>query len=159
MGGRERATIDETDKSATRRLAVTVLSFGYKEGPPPLANMVFDVRFLKNPYWVPELRPLSGLDQPVREYVLTQELAVQFLDSLTALLAGVLPRFVEVEIFDFSVAFGCTGGQHRSTALAAALSERLAAMFPEYGIVVRHRDLPGCADGADSSDSGDGGAP
>ena len=151
MTGREQATLKDLGGASTRRLEVTVMSFGYKESAPPLANMVFDVRFLKNPYWIPELRPLTGLDQPVRDYVLKQELAVQFLDSLTALLAGVLPRFVEFEIFDFAVALGCTGGQHRSTALAAALSGRLAAMFPAYSIVTRHRELPSIGS------SGDGG--
>src|SRR5271170_6589757 len=101
-----------------RELAVTILSFGHKAGAPPVANMVFDVRFLKNPFWVPELRPLTGLDKPVREYVLSQEAARDFLDSLMQLLSQLLPKFEELEIYEFSIALGCTGGQHRSAALA-----------------------------------------
>src|SRR5262249_44007620 len=98
--------------SGATTLEVTVMSFGYKEGPPPLTNMVFDVRFLKNPFWIAELRPLSGLDQPVQDYVVKQALAREFLDSLLILLNSVLPRFAELELTDFSIAFGCTGGQH-----------------------------------------------
>ena len=117
------------------------MSFGYKEGPPPLANMVFDVRFLKNPFWVPELRPLSGLDQPVQDYVLKQQLAIDFIDSLTVLLNSVLPRFAELELSEFSIAFGCTGGQHRSVAVVEALAEKLAAAFPHMHVVRLHRQL------------------
>jgi UPF0042 nucleotide-binding protein len=124
-----------------RQLTLNVMSFGYKESTPPLANMVFDVRFLKNPYWVPELRPLTGLDQPVAEYVLTQQLAVDFLDSISAMLANILPRFEELEIDEFSVALGCTGGQHRSTSIAEALARRISESFPNVRVVTQHREL------------------
>lgn len=123
------------------KLTLTVMSFGYKEAAPPLANMVFDVRFLKNPYWVPELRPLTGLDGAVAEYVLTQQLAVDFLDSVCALLSNVLPRFKELEIAEFTVAMGCTGGQHRSTAIAEALAKRIAEVFSDVTVVTQHREL------------------
>jgi len=124
-----------------RRLSVTVMSFGYKEGPPPLANMVFDVRFLKNPYWVPELRPLSGRDAAVQQYVVKQPLALDFLDSLSTLLAVILPRFVDLEIGEFTLALGCTGGQHRSVALVEAVADRLERLFPIYQVIRIHREL------------------
>ncbi len=124
-----------------KKLALTIMSFGYKEGLPPPANMLFDVRFLKNPYWVPELRPLTGLDAPVRDYVLTQPLAVNFLETLFTLLDAILPRFAELELSEFTIAFGCTGGQHRSTAVAEALADRIEDFFPEFEVFRHHREL------------------
>src|ERR1700679_1845228 len=82
------------ESCAKRQLTVKLVSFGYKAAPPPLANVVFDVRFLKNPYWVEELRPLTGLDKPVQDYVLEQPLAQDFLESILTLLAKVLPQVV-----------------------------------------------------------------
>jgi UPF0042 nucleotide-binding protein len=122
-------------------LSVTIMSFGYKEGAPPLANLVFDVRFLKNPYWVEELRPLTGLDPAVQDYVLGQMLANEFLDSVMAMLEKLLPRLIELQIGDFAIAFGCTGGQHRSATLAEALGNRLQERFPEITINRQHREL------------------
>ncbi len=124
-----------------RQLSITVCSFGYKAGTPPVANIVLDVRFLQNPYWVPELRPLTGLDSPVREYVLTQSGALELLDSLTELLSKILPRVADLGIFEFSIAFGCTGGQHRSAALAEALAERLEKIYPKFAVSRHHREL------------------
>lgn len=123
------------------RFSVTVMSFGYKSGPPPTANMVFDVRFLKNPFWVPELRPLTGRDQAVAEYVLSQKAAGEFLDSLMALLETVLPRFQELGIEEFSLALGCTGGQHRSTALVEAIARRMSETHPQLSVKRVHREL------------------
>lgn len=120
---------------------VTVMSFGYKSGAPPQANVVFDVRFLKNPYWVDELRPLTGLDARVQNYVLEQPLAKDFLESLTELLNKVLPRVAKLKLKEFTVALGCTGGQHRSATIAEALAEILAKNFPHYAIVTVHREL------------------
>jgi len=122
-------------------LEVVITSFGYKEGPPPPANVVFDVRFLKNPYWIAELRPLTGLDPQIQKFVLEQPLAVEFLDSVTALLAKVLPSFDELNIDSFEIAFGCTGGQHRSCAMAEALALSLEKMFPSFRILRQHREL------------------
>lgn len=122
-------------------LAVTVMSFGYKEGAPPSANVVFDVRFLKNPFWVEELRPLTGMDRPVQDYVLGQPLADEFLNSVVRLLETLLPRLVELKIPDFSIAFGCTGGQHRSATMVEALCDRLRQMYPQYRISRVHREL------------------
>lgn len=123
------------------KLLVTIASFGYKEGPPPPANVVFDVRFLKNPFWVPELRSLTGLDEPVRKFVLGQPAASEFLDSFTELLSSTLPRFVEQDVREFTIALGCTGGQHRSVALVETLAEKIEQCFPEYQVVTLHREL------------------
>ncbi len=122
-------------------LEVTIISFGYKEGAPPPANVIFDVRFLKNPFWVEELRPLTGMDRPVQEYVLQQPLADDFLNSVVKLMENLLPRLVELKIPDFTIAFGCTGGQHRSATMVEALSDRLSQLYPQYSILRQHREL------------------
>jgi len=127
------------DKNAP--LEITVVSFGYKEGPPPVAGMVFDVRFLKNPYWVEELRPMTGLDKPVSDFVLEQVLAADFLDSLLDLFKRTLPQFSQLDVAELTVAFGCTGGQHRSVALTEALAARLKEAFPQYTVKSAHREL------------------
>lgn len=134
-------------------LQIIITSFGYKQGPPPLANIVFDVRFLKNPYWVEELRPLTGRDNAVQQYVLEQDLAQDFLESMKGLLAKVLPKMAELKVGKFVIAFGCTGGQHRSATLVEKLADELAAAYPDYKVVKQHRELDktedaGTADGA-----------
>jgi hypothetical protein len=125
------------DRVRTRdRMLVTCVAFGYKHGMPPEAAWVADVRFLDNPYWVPELRPLTGLDEPVREYVLGQPAAVRALDGLAALLGGLLDEYARRGRMELTVAFGCTGGRHRSVAMAAEMARRLEAID---GIDVRLR--------------------
>lgn len=135
------AANSSSGSAGIKPLSVTVLSFGYKSGPPPVANMLFDVRFLKNPFWVPELRSLTGLDRPVKEYVLEQRAAADFLDSLLELLCRVLPRFAELDVREFSIALGCTGGQHRSAALVEELAERIQESFPGFKVRRLHREL------------------
>jgi RNase adapter protein RapZ len=134
-------------------LQILVTSFGYKQGPPPLANIVFDVRFLKNPYWVEELRPLTGRDNQVQQ-VLEQELAQDFLESMKGLLAKVLPKMAELKVEKFVIAFGCTGGQHRSATLVEKLADELAAAYPDYDVIKQHRELDKLADndGAGTAD-------
>lgn len=122
-------------------LTVHIVSFGFKNGPPPLANLVLDVRFLKNPYWVESLRPLTGLDTPVAEYVLEQDLAREVLDNLETLLAATLPAMLSVKADSFVIALGCTGGVHRSTAMVEALAGQVRKNHPEYRVVTEHRDL------------------
>ena len=124
-----------------KKFQILITSFGYKAGSPPPANMLFDVRFLQNPYWVEELRPLTGLDKPVQDYVLSQPLAQEFLTSCIGLLELVLPHMEAREMPDFTVAFGCTGGQHRSTSVALAAAEKLRDLFPDYMIRICHREL------------------
>jgi UPF0042 nucleotide-binding protein len=109
------------------RLGVTVVSFGFRFGIPTHADLVLDVRFLPNPYFVPELRPYPGTDPKVADYVLSQPDARAFLERLQDLLAFLLPRYRSEGKSYLTIAIGCTGGKHRSVALAAALSERLSA--------------------------------
>jgi UPF0042 nucleotide-binding protein len=136
-------------KSATERngktgpLEVTVMSFGYKEGAPPTANLVFDVRFLKNPYWIEELKPLTGRDPAVQDYVLQQQVAVDFLKSIVHMLDTLLPKLEEMGISDFSIAFGCTGGQHRSATMVEALASQLKERYAHLQIHKVHRELDG----------------
>ena len=110
-----------------RGLDVTVLSFGYKYGLPAEADLVFDARFLPNPFYVDELREKSGLDLPVREYVFSSRQARTFLEQLEAMLEFLIPLYIEEGKLSLTVAIGCTGGRHRSVALAAALNDHLLA--------------------------------
>ncbi len=107
-------------------MQTSVISFGYKHGIPLDVDLVFDCRFLPNPFWVEELRPFSGLDDPVRDYVLGQPESVGFLEKVDDLLTSILPAFVREGKSYLTIAMGCTGGRHRSVVLAHALAERLA---------------------------------
>jgi UPF0042 nucleotide-binding protein len=121
------------------RLGVTVVSFGFRFGIPTHADMVLDVRFLPNPYFVPELKPFPGTDPKVAEFVLGQPDAKAFLERLSELCGFLLPRYRSEGKSYLTLAIGCTGGKHRSVALAGALAERLEAA----GQPVRlwHRDV------------------
>jgi UPF0042 nucleotide-binding protein len=125
------------DSDATR---VTVVSFGFKYGLPSDADGVADARFLPNPFWVPELRNQSGLDEPVREYVLGSEGALDFVDAYAAALAPVLGGYRRENKRHATIAVGCTGGKHRSVAIAEELGHRLREL-PGVTVNVRHRDL------------------
>ncbi len=120
-------------------MQTTVSSFGFKHGLPLDVDLVFDCRFLPNPHWVESLRPLTGLDAPVRDYVLGQPATSDFLDHLEALLVPLLPEFVREGKTYLSIAFGCTGGHHRSVTIAEEMARRLrrAGVDP----VVIHRDV------------------
>lgn len=120
-------------------LSIVVLSFGFKNGLPIDADLVTDVRFLPNPHWIPELRPRTGLEAPVREYVLGQPGAIEFLDRLHGLIQVVVPGYLTEGKHQMTIGVGCTGGKHRSTAIATALGERLAA--DGHRVSVLHRDL------------------
>jgi UPF0042 nucleotide-binding protein len=120
-------------------VTATVVSFGYKYGIPVDADNVFDMRFLPNPHWVAELRPQSGLDRPVSDYVLGQPAAKEFLDRVDALLESVYDGFLRERKHYLNVAIGCTGGKHRSVAMAEAVAERMRRRGVET--VVVHRDL------------------
>jgi len=121
------------------RLAVTVMSFGFKYGIPVDADMVADVRFLPNPFWNEQLRPLSGLDVPVVDDVLSRPGAEEFLDTYTHLVRIVAEGFIREGKRYLTVAVGCTGGRHRSVAMADALTSRLRGH--ELDTTVMHRDL------------------
>ena len=110
-----------------RGIDVTVMSFGYKYGLPMSADIVLDARFLPNPYYVDELRPMCGLDRPVRDYVFACQQTRDFMEQLEKMIDFLLPLYVEEGKLALTIAIGCTGGQHRSVALAAALNEHLCA--------------------------------
>ena len=116
-----------------------VLSFGYKHGLPLDVDVVLDCRFLPNPHWVDELRPLTGLDEPVRRYVLDQPAAQEFLDHLDGMLALLLPAYVAEGKSYLTLALGCTGGHHRSVAIAEAVADLLRARGFEPTVL--HRDV------------------
>jgi UPF0042 nucleotide-binding protein len=125
-----------TDASAMASLRVSLVSFGYTYGIPRDVDLVFDCRFLPNPHWVEELRPLTGLDEPVAHYVLAQELAEHFLRDVVALLEWQIPAFAKEGKSYLSIAIGCTGGRHRSVALAEEIRRRL-----DIENAVFHRDI------------------
>jgi UPF0042 nucleotide-binding protein len=120
-------------------LRVTVVSFGFKYGLPVDSDMVADCRFLPNPHWVPELAPLTGQDRPVREYVLGQPGAADFLDAYVRALRIALAGYDRAGRHFVMLAVGCTGGKHRSVVMAEEISARLSGSWP--GVQVTHRDL------------------
>ena len=138
LKGELRRLFDRGGSSASR-MEVKVGSFGFKHGLPMEADLVFDVRFLPNPYYVPELRPLTGLDAGVRDYVSASAQTGEFVERLGELMSWLLPKYEEEGKTALVVAVGCTGGHHRSVAVAHALAERLrAAGWP---VSESHRDL------------------
>lgn len=124
---------------AGRTLGVTVLSFGFKYGIPIEADMVLDVRFLPNPYYVEELRDKTGLDREVYEFVMQNETSRKFLAHLKELIAFLLPQYIEEGKRSFTIAVGCTGGRHRSVAVAEALAETVQALGQTAEVL--HRDV------------------
>ena len=110
-----------------REIDVTVMSFGYKHGLPMDADLVFDARFLPNPYYVDDLRPLCGLDRPVFEFVFGYQQTRTFMQKLEELIDFLLPLYIEEGKLALTVAIGCTGGRHRSVAIASALNDYLTA--------------------------------
>ena len=125
--------------SAAHRMQTSVVSFGYKHGVPLDADVVFDCRFLPNPHWRDDLRPLSGLDEPVRDYVLAQPDTTALLDRLDSLWDLVLPGYEAEGKSYLTIAFGCTGGRHRSVVVAEEVARRLSEKGPRP--TVFHRDI------------------
>ncbi|MCL1800060.1 MAG: RNase adaptor protein RapZ, partial [Promicromonosporaceae bacterium] len=121
-------------------IQLTLLSFGFKYGLPPDADMVADARFLPNPFWMPELRPLTGLDDEVRDYVLAQPGATEFIEAYAAALRPVLEGYRRENKRHATIAVGCTGGKHRSVCIVEALAERLRDA-PGAAVSIKHRDL------------------
>jgi UPF0042 nucleotide-binding protein len=126
--------------TAEDQLRIDIVTFGFKYGIPLEADLVFDVRFLTNPYWNPDLKPLSGLESKVREFVLSQPTANRFLDLVTELLELTVPAYRAEGKEQLRIALGCTGGYHRSIALAEELRRRLADL-PGASVSVFHREL------------------
>lgn len=134
-------TITETFASEdTAGVQVTVLSFGFKYGLPPDADMVADARFLPNPFWDPELRPFTGLDPVVRDYVLGQNGAEEFIAAYIAALRPIFEGYQRENKRHATIAIGCTGGKHRSIAIAEELAARLRSL-PSLAVNTKHRDL------------------
>lgn len=123
-----------------RNLYITVLSFGFKYGIPTDSDLVFDVRFLPNPYYVDELRPLTGQDEGVFNYVMDNEIARQFAAKLDDMVKFLIPNYAKEGKTSLVIAIGCTGGKHRSVTLARVLYDRLIETR-EYGIRLEHRDI------------------
>lgn len=120
-------------------MVVNVLSFGFKRGVPPGTDLMFDVRFLDNPHFIPELRPQTGRDAPVREYLEARPEYGELVDRLSAMLLWLLPRYQREHRSYLTVAIGCTGGKHRSVAVAEELNRRLAV--EGWSVRLSHRDV------------------
>jgi UPF0042 nucleotide-binding protein len=128
------------DNESFRNIMVTVLSFGFKFGVPQDADLVFDARFLPNPYYVDSLRTLTGKDEAVKSYVMKSASAPIFCDKLVDLVSFLIPRYVEEGRNQLVVAIGCTGGRHRSVAIAEELYDALKKL-PDCGLRLEHRDM------------------
>jgi RNase adapter protein RapZ len=137
---RRKVAAELLDRRAPGRLAVRFQSFGFKNGPARDADLLFDVRFLANPHWEPDLRPLTGFDRRIVEYIARDGRLEEFYDRVVPLLDYLLPEYVVEGKSHLLVAIGCTGGRHRSVAIAEALADR----FRDDGrffVEVQHRDV------------------
>lgn len=133
----ERIFVEQED---FRSLMISILSFGFKYGIPADSDLVFDVRFLPNPYYVPELRELTGRDAGIHDFVMNYEESRIFIDKLADLIQFLIPCYIEEGKNQLIISIGCTGGKHRSVTLAEELYRRLAD-GREYGIRIEHRDI------------------
>ena len=122
-----------------KQLSITILSFGFKYGIPVDSDLVFDVRFIPNPFYIPELKPYSGNDEPVRKYVLEQEETKGFIKRVNDLLEFSIPNYKKEGKRQLIISVGCTGGRHRSVAIANAIYEGL--LSKDYNISIEHRDI------------------
>jgi RNase adapter protein RapZ len=127
-------------RQSAGRLALTFMSFGFKHGPPREEDVAFDVRFLPNPYYVPELRDLTGRDPAVVEYIGRDGRLDEFYERLHALLDFLLPQYVKEGKAHLVIAVGCTGGRHRSVAIAEHLADRYGDR-DDVAVAVAHRDV------------------
>jgi RNase adapter protein RapZ len=127
------------NREKKEEMSISVTSFGFKYGIPMEADMVFDVRFLPNPFYVDELRPMCGLDAPVRDYIFQYQETEEFMGHLERLMAFLLPRFVEEGKSALVIAVGCTGGRHRSVAVTRALAQTIRKLG--YNAGENHRDM------------------
>ena len=123
-----------------KNLYISVLSFGFKYGIPNDADLVFDVRFLPNPYYIEELRSKSGNDREVRDYVMNNDKAKKFLEKLLDMVEFLIPNYIAEGKTQLVIGIGCTGGKHRSVTLANELFEQLKDT-EVYGIRIEHRDI------------------
>ncbi len=124
-----------------KNMMITILSFGFKYGIPADSDMVMDVRFLPNPYYDVELRPKTGNDIEIQEFVMKSPEAGQFIDKLEDLVQFLIPQYIDEGKNQLVISVGCTGGKHRSVTLANELFKRLDTTNREYGLKIEHRDL------------------
>lgn len=128
------------DNTGFHNMVISVLSFGFKYGIPADADLVFDVRFLPNPYYVDDLRPLTGMDDGVYHYVMDNDTAREFAEKLVDMVKFLIPNYIREGKTNLVIGIGCTGGKHRSVTLARVLYERLSET-KEYGLRLEHRDI------------------
>lgn len=128
-----------TGEISNKQLKLTILSFGFKYGIPTDSDLVFDVRFIPNPFYIPELKPYSGNDKPVQDYVLQQEETKGFLVRLKDMLEFLIPNYIKEGKRQLIISIGCTGGRHRSVAIANAVYEGLNGT--QYDVNIEHRDI------------------
>ena len=128
-------------ESLSNRMTVSLISFGFKHGTPLDVDTLIDVRFLPNPHYDPDLRPLTGHDAPVREAVLGSEDCQEFLQRTSDLLSFLIPRYAAEGKTYFTLGVGCTGGRHRSVAITEELAGRLGEQDAGIDLFVRHRDV------------------
>ncbi len=127
------------EKHISTSLSITVISFGFKYGIPVDADLVFDVRFIENPFYIPELKKFSGLDEPVKVYVMENPETKKFMDRLLDMTMFLIPNYLKEGKRQLIIAIGCTGGRHRSVAIASALKESL--IKAGYTTSIEHRDI------------------
>jgi RNase adapter protein RapZ len=136
---RERVTAAVIGDATGDRMVISIVSFGYKYGAPVGLDLVLDVRFIPNPFFIPELKSLTGLDRPVHEYVMSKPESTQFIDEVGRMLDFLIPLYRREGKSYLTIGLGCTGGRHRSPALARALRDRLAQSG--YEVLVRDQDV------------------
>lgn len=124
-----------------RNLFVTIMSFGFKFGVPADCDLVFDVRFLPNPYYIPELKHKTGEDKEVQDFVLDSEVSKEFLEKLTDMVKFLIPNYIDEGKNQLVIGIGCTGGHHRSVTVAKELYKQLDSADAGYGIRIAHRDI------------------
>lgn len=122
-----------------KQLSITVLSFGFKYGIPVDSDLVFDVRFIPNPFYIPELKPFSGNDESVKKYVLEQPETIEFTNKLEDILTFLVPNYIKEGKRQLIISIGCTGGRHRSVAIANEIHERLVKL--NFNSKIEHRDI------------------
>ena len=127
------------EKSPEKQLSITILSFGFKYGIPVDSDLVFDVRFIPNPFYIPELKKYSGSDEPVKKYVLDQKETQGFIEKLEDMLRFLIPNYIKEGKRQLIVSIGCTGGRHRSVAIANAIHEQL--LNDSFDSRIEHRDI------------------
>ena len=128
------------NKNSEHRLNIQCLSFGFKYGVPADSDLVIDVRFLPNPYYVENLRPLTGRDQPIIDFVMAQKQTGTFLKKFEELLKFLIPNYISEGKNQLVLSVGCTGGRHRSVVLAEEICKRLSENS-DYGLRLEHRDI------------------